>query len=223
MYTILINTDNTLYGSQKERIIKGSKLVDKLVFIVDPIYKDIDMTDASVVMEYVLPISREYKTENLILSDERYNDYYLQYELPFNTNLTKENGSVELQLTFIKTELDENGKGIQRVRKTSSTVIEITPISAWADIVPDSALSALDQRIIKLDALARELADCAEVIDENQVDNLVYDADNDTLQLSVKGVSIGDKISIKDMLDEGSPIVDLNSNSENKTNMNIEF
>lgn len=205
--------------------MKGSKLVDKLVFIADPIYKDIDMTDASVVMEYLLPISREYKTEYLTLSDERYNDCYLQYKLPFDTNLTKENGSVELQLTFVKTELDENGKGIQRVRKTSSTTIEVIPVSAWSDIVPDAALSALDQRILKQDAQIRALADLADVLENNSVDNLVYNSDEETLQLSAKGVGVGNKVSVKEMLDDGVPVVDLdgnNSSSDNESDNNHE-
>ena len=218
MYVILVNEDGTLYGSHKERIMKGSKLVDNLVFIVDPIYKGIDMTDATVVLEYVLPISRKYKTEYLILSNERYNNCFLQYKLPFDTCLTSEAGAIGLQLTFAKTELDISGKDTQRVRKTSSTTIEITPVTAWADIVPDDALSALDERIIKQDAQIRALADLAVLLNENQVDNLVYNECSDTLQLSAKGIGVGNKVSIRDIMDDGIPVVDLDSNDETNNN-----
>ncbi len=218
MYTILVCEDNSLYGSHKERIMQRSKLVNSMSFIVDPIYKGIDMTNASVVLEYLLPISKKYETEYLTLSDERYNDCFLQYKLPFDTKITSEHGSVELQLTFAYADLDENGNGVQRVRKTSATTIEIIPISAWSDIIPDNALSALDQRIIKLDAQMRGLNDYVEAIEGNVniVDNLVYNDEEETLQLSAKGVGVGDKVSVKDMLDEGSPVVDLNSKPENK-------
>lgn len=216
MYVILVNNDDTLYGSHKERIMQRSKLVDTLCFIVEPIYRNThDMTNASVVLEYVLPISRKYDTINLVLSEERYGDGYLQYKLPFDTNLTSEAGKVELQLTFAYVELDVNGKSIQRVRKTSPTIIEIIPITAWSDIIPDSALSALDQRILKQDAQIRALADLANTLDNNQVDNLVYDNNAETLQLSAKGVGIGNKISVRDMIDDGIPVVDLNSKNEN--------
>ena len=212
MYVILVNQDDTLYGSHKERIMQRQKLVNDLVFIVDPIYRNThDMTNASVLLEYVLPVSREYKTVLLTLSEERYNDCFLQYKLPFDTDLTSQAGSVELQLTFAYTELNENGIGVQRVRKTSSTTIEIIPITAWSDIVPDSALSALDQRLIKLDASMRAMNDYMDAIDNSKVDNLVYDDVNETLQLSAKGVGIGDKVSVKDMLDDGVPVVDLDS------------
>ena len=219
MYTILVNSDNTLYGSHKERIMKGSKLVDELVFIVEPTYKGIDMTSASVVLEYVLPISREYKTEYLTLSDEKYNDCFLQYKLPFDTNLTKEAGSIEVQLTFVYADMDTNGKIVQRVRKTSSTTIDIVPIEAWSDLIPDSALSALDQHILMQNAQIRALADLANVLDGNAaiVDDLVYDEKDDTLQLSAKGVGVGSKVSVKEMLDDGSPVVDLNSQSEDES------
>lgn len=216
-YVILVNEDNSLYGSKKERVMQRSKLVDTLIFIVDPIYKDIDMTNASVMLEYILPVSREYKTVNLVLSEERYNDCYLQYKLPFDVDLTSQAGSLELQLTFAYVEMNENGVGIQRVRKTSPTTIEIIPISAWSDIVPDSALSALDQRLIKLDAQMRGLNDYLDVMDSNKVDNLVYNEVDDTLQLSANGVGVGDKVSVKDMLDDGIPVVDLDSDSNDNS------
>lgn len=214
MYTILVNDDDTLYGSKKERIMQRQKLVNDLVFIVNPIYRNThDMTNASVMLEYILPVSREYKTILLTLSEERYNDCYLQYKLPFDTDITSQAGSLELQLTFAYVEMNENGIGIQRVRKTSATTIEIIPISAWSDIVPDSALSGLDQRLIKLDAQMRGLNDCLNVIDSNKVDSLVYDSIEETLQLSAKGVKVGNKVSVRDMLDDGIPVVNLDSNS----------
>lgn len=213
-YVILCNEDNSLYGSKKERIMQRSKLVDKLVFIVDPIYKGIDMTDATVMLEYVLPVSREYKTVILTLCEERYNDCFLQYKLPFDVDLTSQAGSLELQLTFAYVEMTPNGAGIQRVRKTSATTIEIVPLTAWSDIIPDSALSSLDQRLIKLDSQMRAMNDYLDVIDNNRVDNLVYSSADETLHLSAKGAVVGDKVSVRDMLDDGIPVVDLDSNSD---------
>ena len=218
-YIILVNDDNTMYGSHKERIMQRSKLVDDLIFVVPQIYKNKhDMTNATVMMEYLLPSSKRYKTEHLVLSDERYKDCFLQYKLPLDTTITSEAGSVELQLTFAYVELNENGKGIQRVRKISPTTIEITPISAWADIIPDEVLSPLDQRILKQDAQIRALADLAYLLNDSQVDNLVYDSKEDTLQLSAKGVGVGDKVSVKEIMDDGIPVVDLDSNGDSNSN-----
>lgn len=213
-YVILVNDDDTLYGSHKERIMQRQKLVNDLIFVVNPIYRNVhNMTNASVMLEYVLPVSREYKTVLLTRSDEKYNDCYLQYKLPFDTDLTSQAGRLELQLTFAYVEMNENGVGIQRVRKTSPTFIDVIPLTAWSDIVPDSALSGLDQRLIKLDSQMRAMNDYLDVIDNNKVDNLVYDDKSETLQLSAKGVGVGNKVSVRDMIDDGIPVIDLNNKS----------
>lgn len=220
-YIILINDDNSMYGSHKERIMQHSSGVDSLIFITDYLYKNThDMTKASVMLEYVLPVSKLYRTEFLELSDERYNGCFLQYKLPFDTKLTSEAGEISLQLTFAYVEMDYKGNMIQRVRKISPTTINIIPVAEWVNFIPDEALSCLDQRILKLDAQMQGLNDYMNVLDNNQVDDLVYDDVKETLQLSAKGVAIGSKVSVRDMLDEGTPVVDLDSNDDSSDKPN---
>lgn len=214
MYTILLNDTNELITSIRERIMQRSKLVDSLHFLVDPIYKGIDMSDFTVMMEYIMPTSKEYKTEILVKSDELYKDK-LEYTLPFDTCLTKEAGKIEIQLTFVKADLDAEGNSVQQVRKTSPTTITIVPIAAWSDIVPDSALTALDQRLLMVDAQIQGLDSYINTLESNKADNLVYDDKAETLQLTSSGIGIGDKISVRDMLYNGVPVVDLNTNSSN--------
>lgn len=212
MYTILVCDDNSLMTTKRERIMQRSKLTDTLQFLVPQFYNELDMSDYTVQLEYILPCSRRYCTEILNLSSEMY-ECHLRYILPFDTKLTSEAGEIEVQLTFVKTELDINGDNIQRVRKTSTTKINVVPISAWSDIIPDSALSAIDERLIKLDAQMRGMNEYLNVLDYNQVDNLMYDDKSDTLQLMAGGKEIGDKVSVKDMLDDGIPVVDLDNGS----------
>ena len=197
MYTILICDDNTLMTTKRERIMQRSKLVDTLQFLVPQFYNGLNMSDCTVQLEYILPCSKRYCTEILELSDEMYKDH-LKYLLPFDTKITSEAGEIQIQLTFVKTDLDAKGNGIQRVRKTSTTIIDVIPISAWSDIIPDSALSAIDERLIKLDAQMRGMNELANILNDNQVDNLVYDENSDTLHLSAKGVRVGDKVSVKE-------------------------
>lgn len=195
MYVILVNEDNTLTASKKERIMQRSKLFDSLWFLAEPMYKNYEMNKCTVVMEYILPVSRKYCSDILELSDEGYQEY-LKYVVPFDSKLTAEAGEVELQLTFIYSDLDDNGESMQRVRKTSTAKVNIVPISAWSDIIPDSALGALDQRIIKMDAQIKELLDLGDVYDATKADNLAYDADKQTLQLLSCANKIGDEVSL---------------------------
>lgn len=208
MYVILVNEDNTLTASKKERIMQRSKLFDSLWFLAEPMYKNYEMNKCTVVMEYILPVSRKYCSDILELSDEGYQEY-LKYVVPFDSKLTAEAGEVELQLTFIYSDLDDNGESMQRVRKTSTAKVNIVPISAWSDIIPDSALGALDQRIIKMDAQIKELLNLGEAYDAAKADNITYDADKQTLQLLSGANKIGDEVSLNvDDNSDGTVTVD---------------
>lgn len=194
MYTILLNETNELITSVRERIMQRSKLVDSLHFLVDPTYKGIDMSDFTVMMEYILPVSREYKTEILVKSDALYKEK-LEYKLPLDTCLTREAGKIEVQLTFAKVELDVNGKAKQYVRKTSPATITIVPISAWSDIIADSALTALDQRLIQVDAMINAANEMNNYLYETKADNIVVNKDTNTIQLTANGTPIGDAVA----------------------------
>lgn len=217
-YTIIVCDDNSLYGSRKRKIMQREKLFNKLWILVPPLYNGYDMSQCTLTMRYLLPISKEFVTETLVLSEEKYEEY-LKYVLPVDTCFTKEWGDIELNLTFTMLETDDNGNIVQRVRKTENHILTITKLPDWDSIVPDSSLSALDQRILKQDAQIKALADLANVLDGTQVDNLVYNKKDETLQLSAKGKKIGDKVSVRNMLDEGVPVIDLDSDSDNKPNI----
>jgi hypothetical protein len=194
MYTILLNESNELVTSVRERIMQRSKLVDALHFLVDPTYKGIDMSSFTVMMEFITPVSREYKTEILVKSSELYKGK-LEYTLPFDTCLTKEAGKIEVQLTFVKVELDADGNSVQRVRKTSPTTITIVPISAWSNVIADSALTALDQRLIQVDAAIAAANEMNNYLNETKADNIILNKETNTIQLSANGNPIGDAVS----------------------------
>lgn len=210
MYTILVNDDNTLVTSVKERIMQRSKLVDNLCFLANPIYKDVDMSQFTVVLEYLSPVSKKYHTEVLELAETQYKNH-LMYTLPFDTELTAEAGKIEIQLSFSMADLDEYGRSIQRVRKTSTTYIEIFPITAWSDIIPDSALTAIDQRILKVDAQLKALVEAENAVFDTKADNLSYNEDENSLQLMAGENKIGSKITLKsNNSEDGVPVVDIN-------------
>lgn len=194
MYTFLIGDDNTLTASVTERIMERSKMVDNMHFLADQIYKDVNMRDFTVMLEYVLPISKKYKTEFLKKSENLYKNK-LEYLLPFDTNLTSEAGDIEIQLTFTKVEMNSEGKTTQYVRKVGPGIVHIIPISKWSDIIPDEALSTLDQRIIALEALNKAMTDRFNINLDNKADNLMYD-DEHRIQLTSNGKPIGNAIKI---------------------------
>lgn len=214
-YIFLLENDNEIFASHREVLMQRSKLVDEIWFLVNPKYKtyENDMSVFSVLLEYILPNSKSYYSIELVQDEEGYKEY-LKYVVPLDSNLSSEAGDIQLQLSFIYVGLDADGKDIQKVRKTRPATLHITPIAAWSDIIPDASLASIDQRIIKTQAQIKALTDLTNIIDSNQVDNLVYDAKEDVLQLHAKGIGVGNKVSVKEMLEDGTPVVDLDSTSD---------
>lgn len=193
MYTFLITDNNEIIPSNRERIMQRSNAVDNIHFLASPTYEDQSMSNYTATIEYVLPISKEYKTETLTLSADTYQNY-LEYKLPITTKFTREPGNVEFQITFVWLEMFTDGTSEQHVRKTSGSVLPIVSIKAWSDIIPDEALSSLDQRLIALQGIANQLADIQESTLEyvdTKADDISYE--DNTIQLVAGGKKIGSK------------------------------
>jgi hypothetical protein len=220
-YIFLLENDNEIIASRREVLMQRSKLVDEVWFLVNPKYKtcENDMSVFSVMLEYILPTSKSYHSLELVQEKEGYKEY-LKYIVPLDSNLSSEAGDIQLQLSFVYVGLDADGKGVQKVRKTKPASLHITPIAAWGDIIPDASLAAIDQRIIKTQAQIKELGYYAEIISENQVNNLAYDDISETLQLMAGNKGVGNKVSVRDMLDDGIPVVDLGSESGDSSENN---
>ena len=106
MYTILVNDDNSLQTSIRSKIMQGSKNIDYLHFLTNPTYNDIDMSELSVILTYILPISKERKTIRLEKSEELYKER-LEYKILLDNDenfITSEYGDVKMWLTFIDNE-----------------------------------------------------------------------------------------------------------------------
>ena len=196
MYTILVSDNNELVTTVKERIMQRSKLVGNLHFLVPQKYKDFDMDNLSAMLEYILPVSKELHTEILDKSEELYKDH-IEFKFPVDTSITKEAGSIEILLTFVYVEMLPDGQTLQHVRKISPTTLQIIPVPAWCDIVPDSALSALDQRLIEVEAMMKAANEMTQMLYDTKADNIKYDEYANTLQLTSNGSLIGDQITLK--------------------------
>ena len=201
MYTIIVTDNNELSTTQRERIIQRSKMVDTLHFLVPPTYKSCDMSKFTCSMEYILPVSRELHNEILTASDELYKGY-IEYKVPFDTGLTREAGKVEVKLTFICAEMDADGVIHQKVRKTTPAIINITACSSWCDIVPDAALSSLDQRIMVLTGLVQAIDEETQILMNEKADNIKYNAADNTLHLTSNGERVGDIVDLSELDDD---------------------
>ena len=118
MYTILSTKDNEMDTSIIDPIVADSNQVDKIRFLVPPMYNDLDMSEFTVTMEYTLPKSKWSYEETLEASEELYKGM-LEYLYEVTDDFTDEEGEVEVALTFTQGEM---------IRKIRPTTIRVYPV-----------------------------------------------------------------------------------------------
>lgn len=200
MYTVLINDDNSVTATERQRIMQNSKLVDALRIIVPKTYNDLTISECTAYLEYLTPINHRHNYVELSIEDDNYKDDYLLYKMSIDTDLTSEVGNVELYVHFIQVTMDEDGKVSTPVRQTDSFIIPIIPIANWF-AVPDSTLSALDQRLIVIQELIKANADTLTASLDTKLDGIKLDTDAQEIYGTVNGEKYGDGINLDDLGD----------------------
>lgn len=173
MLTILVTDDNELVITKKEKIMQRSSNVNGLRFLVKQFYHnssygELDMTKFTATLQYILPVSKTYKVVPLVQSVELFNEEYVEYKLPTTcTDFTAEAGDVEIMLVFSylapADEIDDMTGQISDTtvyynRKTDKLDVHIYPVTDWSQFVTEDSLTALDQKIAELTALANQVS-----------------------------------------------------------------
>ena len=202
MYTIVLKDDNLLVTTIKKRLIQKSSSIDCLRFLVYPTYKNEEMNNYLVSMEYITPVTKTLKKELLHNSNTNYKKY-LQYILPVTSAITSEYGDVKLRLTFTRDKEDENGGITRFVRKTCSTTINILPSDNFEgtipDTIPETELDIINGRISEIESQINDLSN-------GKADNIILSSDG--LQLTSNGDPIGMTVDIEDL---SNTIIDSNT------------
>lgn len=190
MYTLLISEDNSVITSVYEPIMQRSLNVDNIQILVNHFYKGIDLSNATVLIEYVLPSKRIFST--YLNFDGNYEmDDFIKYTIPANTMLTAEAGEILVSFTFVKMELDENNNPKAYVRKTQEGTIKITPISHWLDFVPDEHLTAIDQRLLAMEAAQKAQDSLNQEMFEQMARDITLDEEKKKILLESNSGPIG--------------------------------
>ena len=134
------------------------------------------------------------------IADAEYKTDYLLYKMRIDTNLTSEVGNVEFMLTFIDVEMTDNGVVETQVRKTDVFIMPVIPIADWF-VAPDSALSALDQRIIANQEAIKAMADLQSTLAEDKLDDIKLDTDTNMIYGTSGGVKQGKGIKLQELGD----------------------
>lgn len=173
---IKMNDDKSLIITIPTTIYRGERNADLITFLVPAEYEGKNMADCAMLMRYINP-EEVGKSEPLSYKPEPYKGY-LQYSTVVNPKFTSLDGDITVWLTA----LDHND-GV--ILKTGETAFTIQPSKDVADYMSDEDMDQLDRLEAQVQALQKQKAD-----------NIVFHAEDSTIQLVSEGVEIGDRIAI---------------------------
>lgn len=209
MYTILINEDHSFTHTKKKRIMQRSSNIDTIRFLVNPTYNNLDMMQASTIVELRMPISHKYIPITLSPSAELYKNK-VEFLLPLDLSLTKEAGELELTIKFSNLEMDENGEFIEIVRTIGLTSITIHEIVNWSDYIPSADMDNIVQIMLKNQSLLEQQNENINMMNAEKADGIAKDETTNEIYLTSNGVEIGTRIKDSDtcLSEDGVPVVD---------------
>lgn len=201
MYTLKITDENTVVTTVKEKIIERSDYVDQIQIVVAKLYREqIDMSDCTVYMRYVLPVTGKIKMTKLEPNDLAYETDYIQYLIPAEAYLTAEAGDIEVSFTFLKLISNEDETTTSYVRKTQTGVIHISPIAPFAKYEPDEMLDEIDQRLLVMEALQKNMMSMTESMYNGMVKDIHINTEDRKVILTDRdGNDTGEGIEVTDL------------------------
>lgn len=201
MYTLKISDDNTVTTTVKETLIERSNYVDRIQIVTNKLYREqIDMSDTTVYMKYKLPVSNKIKMTQLTVNDLEYETNYIQYLIPVDAGLTAEAGDIEVSFTFLKLVANDDGTYTSYIRKTTSGVIHITPLTQFDKYEPSEMFTEIDQRLLAIERYIKDLDALNKATYENAVKDIRLDTEKRKVTLTNNdGEDTGKGIAMTDL------------------------
>lgn len=201
MYTLKISDDNTVTTTIKETLIERSNYVDRIQIVTNKLYREqIDMSDTTVYMKYKLPVSNKIKMTQLTVNDLEYKTNYIQYLIPVDAGLTAEAGDIEVSFTFLKLVANDDGTYTSYIRKTTSGVIHITPLTQFDKYEPSEMFTEIDQRLLAIEGYIKDLDALNKATYENAVKDIRLDTEKRKVTLTNNdGEDTGKGIAMTDL------------------------
>ena len=187
MYAIKMEDDKSLTTTIHSTIYQGEKNADTLVFVVQMMYEDTNLADCTLLLRYVLPNGKGY-SEELAMYPIPHNKEYYQFRLSATSHFTENVGDIDLWLTAVNFEDDI-------VLHTDTATVTVTQHIKIEDHLPPERVDQLDKLAAKVQSM-----------EGGFVNNLKYDKDQETLQLTHNGAGVGDMIDVTTMVNHDEVI-----------------
>lgn len=190
--TILMDEETKeLRITKRAKIRQGESLVDKLYFLIPISYDEVLLEDFTVTLLYLDPANQSHM-EILIREDEIYKDNFYKYHVDADSQFTRMAGEVKLQLSLTHQDTETDSSYVLHSGQITISVL------AWSDyyaFVPDSSLSAIDERLLAIDNEIQKMNSTSEAYNKARAVDL--NLTGDLLQLKNQdGDTIGDGVNV---------------------------
>ena len=194
MFYIKLDENMDLVVTVREPLFRGDNLNRKLIYLVPLTVGDIDILSAYVYLNYV---RADGVADVVILErmEEKYNESYYQYTMPVTCKLTRYPGEV---CTWIH--IYTGNPSNPSVQKTGECILQIQDSKNMDDYLCDHQMTALYQLHAEMDDAVDNVCVMLDEVNtalERKADNIVFHAEDNTIQLSANGEPIGDRIAVQ--------------------------
>ncbi len=186
MLYIKLDSDMHLGITVNEPIYRGDNLSKKIIYLIPKQLNEIDMLTATVFLNYIRADGHP-DVVMLNRNDTPYNDSYFQYTFPIRCRLTAYPGEV---CTWMQIYTGSPSNPI--IAKSSECVLQIQASRNMDDYLCDHTVTALYQLSKKMNTAISDINDAI----EKKADNIVFNSEDNTIQLSSGGTPIGDRIKV---------------------------
>lgn len=173
MYVLKMEADKSLVITVNGFLYEGETEADDIVVLMPPSYEGTQIAGSEVVVRCVLPDGGKY-TRTLELDNEDYKGY-LKYNMKVTNVLTVQDGAIEMWLTVY-------ADGV-KILKTSSAVLHVR--HNWNGDDGEFTETAIDDIYLRINQL-----------EDEQVDDLVYDEETRQLQLVAGTEEVGEGVQV---------------------------
>ena len=194
MIIIKMEQDKSLLVTRQPILHQFEHKADQLLFLIPPNIDNVDLANANVIARFILP-SGMWMTKGLARKEELYQNY-AQYVTSLTSVMTAEAGEIELCLSIV----DKQGAVVLR---SSPAFLRILPSISSDELLEEGQLDQLDWLTMQLARMETRV----EETDAKKADNLIFDAETSTIQLTANGIPIGDRIYV--CTDTGECITDI--------------
>lgn len=186
MFYIKLDENMDLVITKREPIYRGDNLNQKITYLVPLMVGEINPETAYLYLSYV----RADGTPDIVVLErleEKYNESYYQYTLPVTCKLTRYAGEICTWLQIYSGDLANPA-----ISKSGECVLHVQESKNMDDYFSDEQMTALYQLNKKMET---SLGDMQDTI-ETKADDIIFDEDGSTIQLSSGGTPIGEKVVI---------------------------